>query len=314
MITSADVHAAAARIAGHIRVTPLLEADPGAFPPAARVWLKLEQLQHTGSFKARGAFNRILSAAQQGTIPEAGVVAASGGNAGLAVAYAAARNDVPARVYVPATAPAVKVARLRAYGAEVVQAGRRYAEAYELAVKDAAKAGALFCHPYDQPDVCAGQGTAGLELLEQAGGQVDTVLVAVGGGGLMAGIAAAAEGRARVVAVEPTTAPTLHAALAAGRPVDVDVSGIAADSLGATRAGDIAFAVAARTGVLPVLVSDDDIIAARRLLWDRYRLAVEHGGAAALAALLAGAYIPGERERVAVVVCGANTDPSSLAD
>jgi threonine dehydratase len=312
MTTSADVHAASSRIAGHIRVTPVFEADPGTFPPAARVWLKLEQLQHTGSFKARGAFNRILSAAEQDMIPAVGVVAASGGNAGLAVAYAAARQNVPARVYVPETAPAVKVARLQKYGAEVVQAGSRYADAYELAVKHAAEVGALFCHPYDQPEVCAGQGTLGLELLEQTGGELDTVVVAAGGGGLMAGVAAATEGRARVVAVEPDTIPTLNAALAAGGPVDVDVAGIAADSLGATRLGDIPYAVAERTGVRSVLVHDADIVAARELLWDRYRMAVEPGGAAAFAALLTGAYQPGDGERIAVVLCGANTDPATL--
>jgi threonine dehydratase len=312
MITIADVQAAAGRIAGRIRVTPVFEADPGTFPPAARVWLKLEQLQHTGTFKARGAFNRILSAAEQGMIPAAGVVAASGGNAGLAVAYAAASHGLPARVFVPAAAPAVKVARLRAYGAEVVQAGSCYAEAYELAVKHAAETAALFCHPYDQPDICAGQGTLGLELLQQTGGELDTVLVAVGGGGLMAGIATATEGAARVVAVEPATIPTLHAALAAGEPVDVAVSGVAADALGATRIGDIACAVAARTGVRSVLVSDDAIIAARQQLWDRYRLAVEYGGATAFAALETGAYVPEEGERLAVVVCGANTDPATL--
>jgi threonine dehydratase len=313
MTTGSDVQAAAVRLAGRIRVTPLAEADPGSFPPAGRVWLKLELLQHTGSFKVRGAFNRILSAAERGPLPAAGVVAASGGNAGLAVAYAAARHELPARVFVPAAAPAVKVARLRAYGADVVQAGSCYAEAYESAAKHAADVGALLCHAYDQPEVCAGQGTLGRELLEQSGGELDTVLVAVGGGGLMAGIAAATEGRARVVGVEPVTIPTLHAALAAGRPVDVEVSGVAADALGATRLGDIAFAVATRTGVRSVLVDDADIIAARRLLWDRYRLAVEHGAAAAVAALLSGAYRPADGERVAVVLCGANTDPASLA-
>ena len=195
----------------------------------------------------------------------------------------------------------------------MVQSGRRYAEGYELAVKHAADVGALFCHPYDQPEVCAGQGTLGLEVLEQTGGQLDTVLVAVGGGGLMAGIAAATEGRASVVAVEPVTIPTLHAALAAGRPVDVDVSGIAADSLGATRVGDIACAIAARTGVRSVLVGEADIVAARQLLWDRYRMAVEHGGATALAALLSGAYQPRDGERIAIVLCGANTDPATLS-
>jgi threonine dehydratase len=313
MTTSADVHAAAARIAGHIRVTPVFEADPGTFPHAERVWLKLEQLQHTGSFKARGAFNRIMSAAEQGMIPAAGVVAASGGNAGIAVAYAASRQNVHARVYVPETVPAVKAALLQEYGAEVVRSGSRYAEGYETAVKYAAEVGALFCHAYDQPEICAGQGTLGLELLEQTGGELDTILVAVGGGGLMAGIAAATEGRARVVAVEPDTCPTLNAALAAGHPVDVAVSGIAADSLGASRIGDIAYEVAERTGVRSVLIRDDDITAARKLLWDRYRMAVEPGGAAAFAALISGAYRPRDGERIAVVVCGANTDLTTLA-
>jgi len=313
MTTSSDVRDAAARIAGRIRVTPVLAADPGTFPPAATVWLKLEHLQHTGSFKVRGAFNRILSAVGAGTMPAAGVVAASGGNAGLAVAYAAASHDLPTRVFVPASAPAVKVDRLRGYGAEVVLEGSYYADAYDAAVKHVAQTGALFCHPYDQPEVCAGQGTLGLELLEQTGGQLDTVLIAVGGGGLMAGVAAATEGRARVVGVEPDTIPTLHTALAAGRPVDVDVSGVAADSLGARRLGDIPYAVAARTGVRSVLVGEADIVAARALLWDRYRLAVEHGGATALAALLSGAYPPAEGERVAVILCGANTDPATLA-
>lgn len=313
MITSSDVRSAAARIAGHIRSTPLIEADRQAFPPVVRVWLKLEQFQHTGSFKARGAFNRILSAAEQGTLPEVGVVTASGGNAGLAVAHAAARCELPARVYVPTTAPPVKVARLREYGAEVVQDGDQYADAYEAAAKHAAQVGALFCHAYDQPEICAGQGTLGLELLEQADGQIDTVLVAVGGGGLMAGIAAATEDRATVIGVEPATIPTLNAALAAGRPVDVTVSGVAADSLGATRLGDIAHAVATRTGVQSVLVSDAEIIKARKHLWKQYRLAVEHGGATAFAALLCGAYQPVKDERVAVVLCGANTDPATLA-
>jgi threonine dehydratase len=313
MIHSSDVRAAAARLAGHVRVTPLIEADQGAFPPAGRVWLKLELLQHTGSFKVRGAFNRILSAAEQDMLPAAGVVTASGGNAGLAVAYAAACYGLPARVYVPATAPPVKVARLREYGAMVVQGGDRYADAQEAAAKHAAGAGALFCHAYDQPEICAGQGTLGRELLDQADGQVDTVLVAVGGGGLMAGIAAATEGRARVTGVEPAAIPTLHAALAAGRPVDVAVGGVAADSLGASRLGDIAWTVAARANVRSVLVSDADIIAARKYLWDKYRVAAEHGGATALAALLTGAYQPAEGERIAVVVCGANTDPATLA-
>ncbi|GLY38502.1 threonine dehydratase [Amycolatopsis sp. NBRC 101858] len=300
MISTSDVERAAARIEGHVRRTPVF-ADDG-------VWFKLEQLQHTGSFKARGAFNRIIAA---GELSAAGVVAASGGNAGLAVAYAAREFGVAARVCVPATAPAVKVAKLRQLGAAVELVGEKYADAYDAAVKDAADRGALFCHAYDQPEICAGQGTVGLELLADVDG-LDTILVAVGGGGLLAGIAAAVEGRARVVGVEPHTAPTLHAALAAGEPVPVEVSGIAADSLGASRLGDIAFAVATRTGVGSVLVDDAAIAEARAALWDRYRLALEPGGATAYAALSTGAYHPAPGERVAVLLCGANTDPATL--
>ena len=301
MISTADVERAAARIEGRVRRTPVLAADEG-------VWFKLEQLQHTGSFKARGAFNRILAAGAQ-----TAVVTASGGNAGLAVAYAAREFGLPAQVFVPATAPAVKVAKLRQLGAAVELVGEKYADAYDAAVKHAADTGELFCHAYDQPDICAGQGTLGLELLEQAGG-LDTILVAVGGGGLLAGVAAAVEGRARVVGVEPSTIPTLHSALAAGEPVAVDVSGVAADSLGATRLGDIAFAVATRTNAGSVLVDDAAIVEARAALWDRYRLAVEPGGAAAFAALLSGAYRPAPGERVAVLLCGANTDPADLVE
>ncbi|MFE9106854.1 threonine/serine dehydratase [Actinomadura geliboluensis] len=313
MIAESDVRAAARRVAGRVRRTPLIEVDPAPLAPAGRMWLKLELVQHTGSFKARGAFNHVLAARDAGRLPSAGVVAASGGNAGLAFAYAAAETGVPAEVFVPETAPAVKVARLRALGAAVVQVGTRYAEAQDAALKRAADTGALFCHAYDLPEVCAGQGTLGLEILEQTGGEVDTVLLAVGGGGLMAGVAAALDGRARVVGVEPATIPTLERALHAGGPVDVAVSGVAADSLGATRLGDIAFAVASRTGVRPVLVSDEAIIEARRFMWDEYRLVVEHGTAAAVAALRAGAYRPSPDERVLIVLCGANTDPSDLA-
>nr|WP_243725794.1 threonine/serine dehydratase [Actinomadura rubrisoli] len=323
-----DVEAAAERVAGRIRRTPLLAVDPDPLTadsgpsapdarppaPAGRMWLKLEQTQHTGSFKARGAFSHILAAHAAGRLPASGIVAASGGNAGLAFAYAAARLGVPAEVFVPETAPEVKVAGLLALGATVVQVGVRYAEAFEAATKHAADTGALFCHAYDQPDVCAGQGTLGLEILEQTGGEVDTVLLAVGGGGLMAGVAAALDGRARVVGVEPEDIPTLERALHAGRPVDVRVSGVAADSLGATRLGDIAYDVASRTGVRPVLVGDEAIVEARRLVWREYRLAIEHGTAAAVAALRTGAYRPAPGERVVVVLCGANTDPSDLVN
>jgi threonine dehydratase len=304
-ITAADIEAAAGRIAGRVRRTPVLRAD-------GQLWFKLEYLQHTGSFKARGAFNRVLAAAESGELTPRGVVAASGGNAGLAVAHAAAEVGVPAEVFVPKTAPAVKVARLRAVGAEVVPVGTEYAEAYEAAVRRAADTGALLCHAYDQPEVVAGQGTLGLELAEQVG-ELDTVLVACGGGGLMGGVAAALRGLARVVAVEPERAPTLNAALAAGGPVDVEVSGIAADSLGARRIGELAHSIAVDCGVRGVLVGDEQIAAARRLLWERFRIAVEHGPAAAYAALSSGAYRPEPGERVAVVLCGANTDPADLA-
>ncbi|MEJ3746238.1 threonine/serine dehydratase [Actinomycetes bacterium KLBMP 9797] len=302
MITRTDVEAAAARIAGRVRRTPVLASDH---------WLKLEFLQHSGSFKARGAFHRILRALEAGDVPAAGVVAASGGNHGAAVAYAARTLGLPAEIWVPTTTPPVKVDRLRRLGAAVVQHGSEYAVAYEAASKRAIDTGALFCHAYDHPDVCAGQGTVGLELLDQAPG-LDTVLLAVGGGGLMAGVAAALEGRARVVAVEPATAPTLHAALAAGGPVDVDVSGVAADSLGARRLGTIAYQVAARTSVTSLLVTDDQIVEARQLLWDRYRVAVEHGTAAAYAALEHAAYRPSPNEQVAVLLCGANTTLTTL--
>jgi threonine dehydratase len=300
MITRADVVAAAARIAGRVRRTPEIRVGES-------LSLKLEYLQHTGSFKARGAFNRVLSAAETGELTDAGIVAASGGNAGLAFAYAARTAGVRAEVYVPENAPPVKVAKLRALGATVVQHGSEYVEAYEAARKRQADTGAVFCHAYDQPEVVAGQGTLALEL-----SATDAVLVAVGGGGLIGGIAGALHGRVRVVGVEPVACPTLHAALAAGEPVDVPVGGVAADSLGARRAGDIAYQTVTWCGVRSLLVDDDAIVAARRDLWDRYRIAVEYGAAAAWAALATGAYRPAEGERVTVILCGANTDPSDL--
>jgi threonine dehydratase len=304
----AHVEEAAVRIRDHVRVTPVLEL-PGADLGVAveRVVLKLEHTQKSGSFKARGAFNRILRARELGELTDAGVIAASGGNAGLAVALAARELGLPAEIHVPAAAPEVKVRALRALGARVVLTQGQYADALAAAVARQETTGALHVHAYDQPDVCAGQGVLALELLAQAGA-VDTVLVAVGGGGLLAGIAAAVEGAARVVGIEPDTIPTLHAALAAGAPVDVDVSGIAADALGARRLGTIAFEVAERTGVQSVLVTDADLIDARTALWERCRLLVEHAAAAPLAALRCGAYRPEPGERVALVLCGGNTD------
>ena len=310
MISRTDIDEAARRTAGLIRRTPVMEADLGLSD--GQVWFKCEFMQHTGTFKARGALNRILTAKERGELRGGvGVVVASGGNAGLANAYAAKQLGVPATVFVPEAAPAVKVAKLKAIGATVVQGGAEYAAAYQAAVAHAEETGAVYCHAYDQPEIVAGAGTVGLELLEQVP-DVDTVLVAVGGGGLMAGVAAAVEGAAKVVAVEPETAPTLHVALAAGVPVDVAVSGVAADSLGARRVGGIGFSVAVRCGVESVLVSDADIIAARSALWNDYRIVVEHGAAAAYAALTSGAYVPGTNERVAVILCGANTDPATL--
>jgi threonine dehydratase len=321
-ITGEDVAAAAQRIAARVRRTPLLPPDdPCAGGPDT--WFKCEFMQHTGTFKARGALNRVLGARADGRLdPLVGVVAASGGNAGLAVAYAAAEVGVPAEIWVPTTAPPVKVAKLRALGATVVGHGREYAEAYAGAVVRAEETGAVYCHAYDHPNMAAGAGTLARELVEQVPDGFDTVVVAVGGGGLMAGVAAALEAvpsrrdpasPVRVVAAEPLLAPTLHEALAAGGPVDVPVGGVAADSLGARRLGDIAYAVATRTGVVSVLVDDDAIVAARADLWSHRRIAVEHGAAAAWAALSAGAYKPDPDERVVVVLCGANTDPAGLA-
>nr|MCW2729144.1 threonine dehydratase [Aeromicrobium sp.] len=307
MITRMDVEAARARIAGRVRRTPLLAVEHSY---GGTGWFKLEHLQHTGSFKARGAFNRILSAYEDDTLdPAVGVVVASGGNAGLANAYAARAFGVPATVFVPESAPVVKVDKLRAYGARVELRGSEYATAYEAAIEHADRTGAVYCHAYDQPAIAAGAGTLGLEILDDLDG-VDTVIVAVGGGGLMAGVAAATEGAAKVVGVEPRTIPTLHSALAAGGPTDVSVSGVAADSLGARRIGDIAYDVATRAGVPSVLVEDSDIVQARRHLWDDYRILVEHGAAAALAAITSKAYRPAEGERFVVVLCGANTDPA----
>jgi threonine dehydratase len=300
-VTVDDIHAARARVAAYVRRTPIL-------PVTDRLTFKLEYVQQSGSFKARGAFNRILRAREDGTLTTTGVVAASGGNAGLAVAFAAGVLGVRAEVFVPLIASPVKVKRLEELGAIVHQGGSEYAEAFDAAMLHVRETDALYCHAYDQPEIVAGQGTLGLELAD-----VDTVLVATGGGGLAAGVAVALEGRATVVAVEPELAPTLHAALDAGRPVDVGVGGVAADSLGARRVGSIPFEILARTGTRSVLVCDEAIVDARQGLWRDYRIAVEHGAAAAYAALDSGAYVPAAGERVTVVLCGANTDPSSLA-
>ncbi len=306
MPTHDEIRTAAASIAAHVRVTPVMSVEAAAF--GAPVALKLECFQHTGSFKVRGAFHRLLS----GPVPAAGVIAASGGNHGLAVAYAARELGIRAEIFVPEIASAVKVERLRRYGATVVQTGSRYSEALAASVIRGAETEALAVHAYDDPYVQAGQGTVAEELARQCP-DLDTVVVAVGGGGLLAGVASwFASPSSTVIAVEPEKIPTLATALTAGRPVDVDVSGIAADSLGATRLSASALDVARRTGVRSVLVSDEAIAATRQRLWDEARIAVEPGGAAALAAIMSGAYQPRDGERVAVIVCGANTDPSDL--
>ncbi len=312
MIVREDVEIASGRIGRLIRRTPVASVTWASSGRSRAVWFKLEHLQHTGSFKVRGALNRVLTAAEQGQIGPAGVVAASGGNAGLAFAYAARQAGTTSRIFVPVNAPAFKVTKLKELGAEVVQIGHRYCDAYEAMLVDANRTGALIGHAYDQAEVCAGQGTVGLELVEQISEPLDVVLVAVGGGGLMAGVAAALEGAVRVVGVEPENCATLNAALAAGQPVDVAVGGVAADSLGATHIGTIAWEVALRAQVCSVTVSDEDIVRSRRRLWDSYRLVVEHGAATAMAALWSGRFVPEDGAWVAVILCGANTSPVDL--
>ncbi len=305
--TRAAIVAAAARIEGRVRRTPVLRVEPAAFGTPGPLVLKLELFQHTGSFKPRGAFNRVLSAA----VPPSGLIVASGGNAGLATAYVGAQLGHRVEVFVPSSAPAVKVARLQALSAQVSLVGDDYAAALTACGVRAQETGALIVHAYDQDEVVTGQGTLAAELARQAP-DLDTVLVAVGGGGLIAGTAAWYAGAVRVVAVEPTGAPTLHAALAAGRPVDIQVAGVAADALGAGRIGTIAWEVAAQYVDSCVLVDGEAVLAARRALWQQARVAAEPGGAVALAALTSGAYRPAVGERVGVLVCGGNSDPSDL--
>ncbi len=302
-VTSTDVRAAGERIRAYVRRTPVVEMEAGAFGVDPQLTLKLEFLQHTGSFKPRGAFNRMLS----GPIPDAGVIAASGGNHGAAVAYAARRLGVRAEIFVPTIASPAKVERIRGYGATLSIVGSDYAETLEASRTRARQTGALVVHAYDQPETIAGQGTVAIEIEEQSG-LPDSLLVAVGGGGLIAGAAAWCGDRCRVVAVEPARAPTLDAARAAGSPVDVAVGGIAADSLGARRVGANVFAICRERVAASVLVSDESIVAAQEALWDELRIAAEPGGAAALAALLSGAYRARRGERIGVVVCGANTE------
>lgn len=309
--TKGDIDAARARIAPHVRGTPVLDVSPGTFGVGVPLVLKLELLQVTGSFKPRGAFNRMLTA----EVGSAGVVAASGGNFGLAVGHAARALGHRAEIFVPSTSPGAKIEKVRATGADVRVIEGYYDDASAAATERAAETGSAWMHPFDQPEVVAGQGTIGAELTEQVPG-IDSVLVAVGGGGLIAGIASwFADGGVRVVGVEPTTSRCLQASLDAGEPVDVPVSGRAADSLGTRRVGDIAFAVAS-AGLVErvVLVDDHSILEAQRSLWREFHLFAEPGGAAALAALSAGAYVPAAGERIVVLVCGTNGDPRDVID
>jgi threonine dehydratase len=305
----ADIEAADRRIRPYVHRTPVFEVGPGAFDLACWVTLKLELMQHTGSFKPRGAFNKILSS----DVPDAGVIAASGGNFGMAVAFAARTLGHRAEVFVPSNSPRVKADRIRALGADVTVVEGWYDEALRASHGRAAETGALVMHAYDQPEVVAGQGTIGLELAEQVP-DADTVLVAIGGGGLIGGVAGWYEGRTRVVGVEPETSRSMTAALAAGEPVDVEYGGYAADSLGTRRAGEIAFAIVSKHVERVVLVSGEAIKDAQRRLWHEVRVFAEPGGAAALAALLANAYMPDPDEHVVVLVCGANGDLRVLSE
>jgi threonine dehydratase len=290
-------------IAPFIRRTPTIDVDGADFDvPSVSLTFKLEHLQHAGSFKTRGAFAHLLTR----PIPAAGVVAASGGNHGAAVAYAALTRGVPARIFVPTVSSQAKIDRIRGYGAQLVVTGDRYADALEASETWAERSGALRIHAYDQVETLLGQGSVGLELSEQAP-DLETLLVAVGGGGLIGGIAAWYGGRIRVIGVEPEGAPTLTRALAAGRPVDTEAGSIAADSLAPRRVGELMFSIARTLVDSVVLVSDEAILQAQAALWNTLRLVVEPGGAAALAALLGRRYQPRQRERVGVLLSGGNT-------
>lgn len=291
-----------------IRRTPVIEVDAATFglTPGVRIIFKLEQLQHAGSFKARGAFANLLLR----EVPPVGVVAASGGNHGAAVAFAARALRLPARIFVPAVASSAKMQQIRDYGAELVVSGERYADALAASQAWVASSNALPVHAYDQAETLLGQGTLGLELEDQVP-DLDTLLIAVGGGGLIGGVAAWYAGkpdrRPRLIGVEPELAPTLTRALQAGEPVDAEAGGIAADSLAPQRVGQLMFPLAQRYVQRVVLVSDDSIRQAQEALWRELRVVAEPGGAAAFASLLSGGYVPIAGERIGVVVCGGNT-------
>jgi len=295
-----DVDRAAELIAGRVRRTPVVEHGP--------LLLKLELLQHAGSFKTRGAFNRVLSAPE---VPAAGLIAASGGNHGAALAYVGSTLGIRTEIFLPATSPALKRRNIERFGADVRVVDGYYDDAQAAADERRAETGAMEVHPYDHVATVAGQGTMGRELDAQVDG-IETILVAAGGGGFIAGQAAWFGSRVRIVSVEPESSQCLRAARSAGRPVEVEVSGVASDSLGARRLGDVPWSLVRRFVDEAVVVTDDSIRAAQAELRDEFRLYAEPGGAAALAAIRIGAYRPAPGERVVVVVCGANCDPATI--
>lgn len=307
-IEPSDIVETAERIRAYVRRTPTIDLRAEELGlDGASVTLKLELLQHAGSFKARGAFTNLLTR----VIPEAGVVAASGGNHGAALAYAAGRVNVPAKIFVPTVASPAKTEQIVGYGAELVIGGDRYADALEASERWSESSGALAVHAYDQYETLVGQATTAVELSEQSP-DLDTVLVAVGGGGLIGGMAAWYRGRTKLVGVEPEASPTLYRALEAGEPVDAPSDGIASDSLAPRRVGSLMFPIAQSHVDRVVLVSDDDIRTAQNRLWKTLRIVAEPGGAAAFAALLSGKYRPVDGERIGVLICGGNTTAVSF--
>ena len=308
-LTRERIAATAELLKPYIRRTPVIEVSAEDFGLAPlRLSLKLELLQHTGSFKPRGAFTNLLTR----DVPPAGVVAASGGNHGVAVAYAAMKLGKPARIFVPTVCSQAKLERIRSYGADLVITGDRYADALAASEAWTAQSGAMPVHAYDQVETLLGQATVGLEFEGQAP-DLDALLVAIGGGGLIGGVAAWYAGRVKIVGVEPEAAPTLTKALAAGRPVDAEAGGIAADSLAPKRVGELMFPIAQQYVSSVVLVPDAAIQQAQEALWNALRLASEPGGAATLAALLARRYQPSPGERVGVLLCGGNTTAVKFA-
>ncbi len=302
-INAASIASTYGTIRPHVRRTPVVEVDGSDFGlDGVRLIYKLEMLQHSGSFKARGAFANLLMR----DVPAAGVVAASGGNHGAAVAFAAMKLKKPARIFVPEIASVAKQERIRAYGADLVVTGSRYADALAASELWRAQSGALSVHAYDQPETLLGQGSVGLEFEDQFP-RLDSLMVAVGGGGLIGGIASWYSSRIKIIGVEPEAAPTLTRALMAGRPIDAEAGGIAADSLAPKRVGELMFPIAQSHVHEALLVADESILQAQKALWKVMRVVAEPGGAAAVAALLSKKYRPRPGERVGVILCGGNT-------